>query len=141
MQELVKQYIMKNKIRITKSDNSFAAVNNPFIWILPLLIIPQLIMRSTKGYPLTENPLFWMVVIVTIISIILSVSVRKEISCNDIDILKVLESEIEYFGEINIYSNDGFLSKYPTKKHSVDKAIKHLQREHELGRICEIEVF
>ena len=25
------------------------------------LIIPQLIMRSTKGYPLTENPLFWMV--------------------------------------------------------------------------------
>lgn len=132
---------MKSKTRIVKSDNSFAIVNNPFVWIFPFLIIPQLIMNSTDGYPFTENPLFWMVIVGLIVSIIVSISVRRQISHKDPDIIKVLERELEYLGEIKIYSSGGIFNDIPRKKRSVEKAMKYIQDEEQMGYICEIETF
>ena len=42
MQE-IKQWHNENKIRMNKSDNSFVAVNNPFIVDIAPLIIPQIL--------------------------------------------------------------------------------------------------
>ena len=126
---------MKSKTRIVKSDNSFAIVNNPFVWIFPFLIIPQLIMRGTDGYPFTENPLFWMVIVGLIVSIILSISVRRQISHKDPDIIKKSTkninmdeitgveqdlSTVKSFDELIAKAND-LLKKVRTKLKNLEK--------------------